>query len=82
MDLKKLSCFQLNKRVKNQVDEKKRMLQAISANVSSEGQSLYIAISKTISEVRWNNSEIVVWNQEVSKFSIIKVCIKKITHFI
>lgn len=41
------------------------MLQAISANVSSEGQSLYIAISKTISEVRWNNSEIVVWNQEV-----------------
>lgn len=41
------------------------MLQAISANVSSEGQSLYIAISKTISDIRWNNSEIVVWNQEV-----------------
>lgn len=41
------------------------MIQALSANVSSEGQSLYIAISKTINEVRWNNSEIVVWNQEV-----------------
>lgn len=51
--------------MRNQVDEKKRLLQAISANVSTEGQSLYIAISKTISEVRWNNSEIVVWNQEV-----------------
>ncbi|CAH1961854.1 unnamed protein product [Acanthoscelides obtectus] len=60
-----LNLQRLNTRVRNQVDEKKRMLQAISANVSSEGQSLFIAIAKTISEVRWCNSEIVVWNQEV-----------------
>ncbi|VEN46823.1 unnamed protein product [Callosobruchus maculatus] len=60
-----LNLQRLNTRVRNQVDEKKRMLQAISANVSSEGQSLFIAIAKTISEVRWSNSEIVVWNQEV-----------------
>lgn len=52
--------------MRNQVDEKKRMLQAISANVSSEGQSLFIAIAKTINQVRWSNSEIVVWNQEVN----------------
>lgn len=57
--------FQLNTRMRNQVDEKKRMLQAISANVSSEGQSLFIAIAKTINEVRWRNSEIVIWNHEV-----------------
>ncbi|CAH1118690.1 unnamed protein product [Phaedon cochleariae] len=60
-----LNLQRLNTRVRNQVDEKKRLLEAISANVSSEGQSLFIAIAKTISEVRWNNSEIVVWNQEV-----------------
>lgn len=57
--------FQLNTRVRNQVDKKRRILQAISANVSTEGQSLFIAIAKTIKEVRWRNSEIVVWNQEV-----------------
>ncbi|CAH1115281.1 unnamed protein product [Psylliodes chrysocephalus] len=60
-----LNLQRLNTRVRNQVDEKKRMFQAISANVSSEGQSLFIAIAKTISEVRWNNSEIVVWNHDV-----------------
>ncbi|XP_018561545.1 protein LSM12 homolog [Anoplophora glabripennis] len=60
-----LNLQRLNTRVRNQVDEKKRMLQAISANVSSEGQSLFIAIAKTINEVRWRNSEIVIWNHEV-----------------
>ncbi|KAL3271718.1 hypothetical protein HHI36_022189 [Cryptolaemus montrouzieri] len=55
----------LNTRVKNQVDEKKRLLQAKSTNASSEGQSVFIAIAKTIDEVRWRNSEIVVWNHEV-----------------
>ncbi|RZC34205.1 AD domain containing protein [Asbolus verrucosus] len=60
-----LNLQRLNTRVRNQVDKKRRILQAISANVSSEGQSLFIAIAKTIKEVRWRNSEIVVWNQEV-----------------
>ncbi|XP_056633483.1 protein LSM12 homolog A-like [Diorhabda sublineata] len=61
-----LNLQRLNTRIRNQVDEKKRMFQARAANVSSEGQSLFIAIAKTISEVRWNNSEIVVFNQDVT----------------
>lgn len=52
------------------MDEKKRKLQAISANVSTEGQNLFIAIGKTINEVRWINSDIVVWNKEVNWRSI------------
>ncbi|KAK9892386.1 hypothetical protein WA026_019838 [Henosepilachna vigintioctopunctata] len=60
-----LNIEKLNTRVKNQVEEKKRLLQAKSTNASSEGQSVFIAISKTIDEVRWRNSEIVVWNHEV-----------------
>ncbi|KAJ8984168.1 hypothetical protein NQ317_017821 [Molorchus minor] len=59
-----LNLQRLNIRVRNQVDEKRRMLQAISANVSSEGQSLFIAIAKLIGhEVRWRNSEIIVYNE-------------------
>lgn len=41
------------------------MFQAISANVSTEGQSLFLALSKMINEVRWRNSEIIIWDQEV-----------------
>ncbi|CAG9862144.1 unnamed protein product [Phyllotreta striolata] len=57
-----LNLQRLNTRVRNQVDKKKRKFQAISANVSSEGQSLFIAISKTIPEVRWKDSDIVVFS--------------------
>nr|XP_022920419.1 protein LSM12 homolog [Onthophagus taurus] len=60
-----LNLNRLNTRIRNQVDEKKRLLQAMSANVSPEGQRLFIAISKTISEVRWSNSNIVVWENDV-----------------
>lgn len=51
--------------MRNQVDEKRRLLQAISANVSSEGQRLFIAISKMFdnNEVRWNNSDIIVLDE-------------------
>lgn len=37
----------------------------MSANVSPEGQRLFIAIAKTIQEVRWRNSDIIVWDQKV-----------------
>lgn len=60
-----LNLHRLNTRVRNQVEEKRRMFQAISANVSTEGQSLFLALSKMINEVRWRNSEIIIWDQEV-----------------
>ncbi|XP_050315749.1 LSM12 homolog A-like [Anthonomus grandis grandis] len=62
-----LNLQRLNTRIRNQVEEKKRMIQAISANVSTEGQTLFIALSKMIvGQVRWRNSDISVWNQEVT----------------
>ncbi|GJQ81919.1 hypothetical protein Trydic_g20387 [Trypoxylus dichotomus] len=60
-----LNLQRLNTRIRNQIDDKKRTLQAMSANVSPEGQRLFIAIGKTIKEVRWNSSDIVVWENKV-----------------
>lgn len=47
------------------MEEKRRLLTAMSANVSPEGQRLFIAIAKMIQEVRWQNSDIVVFDQAV-----------------
>ncbi|KAF5283198.1 hypothetical protein FQA39_LY17390 [Lamprigera yunnana] len=60
-----LNLQRLNTRIRNQVDEKKRLLTAMSANVSPEGQRLFIAIAKIFKEVRWRNSDIVVWDHQV-----------------
>lgn len=57
--------FQLNTRVRNHVEEKRRLMSALSAGVGPEGQRLFIAIAKTINEVQWCGSNIVVWNQKV-----------------
>lgn len=39
---------QLSTRVRNKVEEKKRLVSALTAGVSPEGQKLYMAITKTI----------------------------------
>lgn len=57
--------FQLGTRVRNQVEQKKRLVSALAAGVSREGQKLYLAITKTISEVNWNGPNIVVFNDVV-----------------
>lgn len=41
------------------------MVSALAAGVSREGQKLYMAITKTISEVNWNGPNIVVFNDVV-----------------
>lgn len=48
------------------MDEKRRLLQAMSANVTPEGRSLFIAINKIFKEVRWRNSDIIIWDYQVS----------------
>nr|QBH72784.1 hypothetical protein [Aphelinus abdominalis] len=58
-----LNLQRLNTRVRNQIEEKKRMVKALQAGVSPEGQKLYIAISKTINEITWNGPNIVVWDK-------------------
>lgn len=39
--------FQLNNRIKTQIQDKKRQISAMSANVSPEAQKLYLTITKT-----------------------------------
>ncbi|XP_034936604.1 protein LSM12 homolog A [Chelonus insularis] len=57
-----LNLQRLNTRVRNQVEEKKRIVKALQAGVSPEGQKLFIAISKTIQHITWSGENIVVWN--------------------
>lgn len=57
--------LQLNTRVRNQVEQKRRLVSALTAGVSREGQKLYLAIAKTINEVTWSGPNIVVFNDVI-----------------
>ena len=41
-------------------DKKKKLVAALRAGVSPEGQRLFVAINKTLDEVSWDNEDIVV----------------------
>lgn len=62
-----LNLQRLNTRVRNQIDEKRRLVMALQAGVSPEGQKLFIAISKTIQDITWNGANIVVFNNVTIK---------------
>ncbi|XP_015115888.1 protein LSM12 homolog A [Diachasma alloeum] len=57
-----LNLQRLNTRVRNQIEEKKRMVKALQAGVSPEGQKLFIAIAKTLQDITWSGQNIVVWD--------------------
>uniref|UniRef100_A0A336MVA8 CSON006466 protein n=1 Tax=Culicoides sonorensis TaxID=179676 RepID=A0A336MVA8_CULSO len=60
-----LNLNRLSTRVRNKVEEKKRLVSALTAGVSPEGQKLYLAITKTIrDQVTWDGPNIVI-NQDV-----------------
>lgn len=61
--LQPLNVQRLTTRSKHQLEEKMRLLNAMAAGVSPEGQQLFLAITKTIDEVTWNGPNIVVMNQ-------------------
>lgn len=58
-----LNLQRLNTRLRNEVDQKKRLVKSLSAGVNPEGQKLFITISRTINEVAWSGPNIVVSNQ-------------------
>lgn len=60
-----LNLNRLNTRVRNQIEEKKRMIKALQAGVSPDGQKLFSAIAKTIQDITWSDKNIVVWNDVV-----------------
>lgn len=58
--LPSLNIARLNNRAKEQIDKKRKLVSALKAGVSPEGQRLYVAINKTIDEVSWNGEDIIV----------------------
>nr|QBH72794.1 hypothetical protein [Franklinothrips vespiformis] len=60
-----LNLQRLNTRVRNQIEEKKRLVTSLAAGVSPEGQKLFLTISKTIHDATWQGPNIVVWNQVI-----------------
>lgn len=61
----KIRSFQISSRIRNQTEQKRRMVSALKAGVSREGQTLYMAITKMITEVNWSGPNIVVFNDVV-----------------
>lgn len=57
-----LNLQKLNRRVRNQIEEKKKLVMALQAGVSPEGQKLFSTISKTIPEITWSGANIVVFD--------------------
>ncbi|KAG7210798.1 hypothetical protein KM043_012289 [Ampulex compressa] len=57
-----LNLQKLNRRVRNQIEEKKKLVMALQAGVSPEGQKLFSTISKTIQDITWNGVNIVVFD--------------------
>jgi hypothetical protein len=58
--LPSLNIPRLNARAKEQIDKKQKLVAALRAGVSPEGQRLFVAINKTIDEVSWHGEDIMV----------------------
>nr|QBH72790.1 hypothetical protein [Essigella californica] len=63
--LPSLNLNRLKNRIKTQIQDKKRQISAMSANVSPEAQKLYLTITKTIPEVSWQGQNIVVYDHVI-----------------
>ncbi|GAB0098830.1 LSM12 homolog A [Sergentomyia squamirostris] len=57
-----LNLQRLTNRLRNTLEQKKRLMAALAAGVSPDGQKLFIAISKMIDQVTWSGPNIVVFN--------------------
>ncbi|CAL4155037.1 unnamed protein product, partial [Meganyctiphanes norvegica] len=58
--LPSLNLTKLNSRAKRSIEEKTRLIQAMQAGVPADGQKLFLAICKTMEEVTWVQSSILV----------------------
>ncbi|CAH0390670.1 unnamed protein product [Bemisia tabaci] len=58
-----LNLNRINTRVRNQLEEKQRLITALKGGVSAEGRKLFLSISKTIPQITWQGPNIVVLNQ-------------------
>uniref|UniRef100_A0A0K8TRH7 Protein lsm12 log a-like isoform x2 n=1 Tax=Tabanus bromius TaxID=304241 RepID=A0A0K8TRH7_TABBR len=58
-----LNINRLKTKVRNTVEQRQRWVSALAADVSPEGQKLYMAVSKTISHVAWSGQNIVILDE-------------------
>ncbi|KAI5712104.1 hypothetical protein M8J76_004354 [Diaphorina citri] len=58
-----LNLARIQTRLKNSIEEKKRLVSALAAGVSPEGQQLFFSITKTMPEVSWEGKNIVIMNE-------------------
>jgi len=58
-----LNLNRLTHRAKNQVEEKQKLLAAMAAGVSPEGQRLFFTINRTIDDVSWDGKNILVMKE-------------------
>ncbi|KAL4222005.1 protein with role in RNA processing [Mactra antiquata] len=61
--LSNLNAQKINARLRQNIEEKKRQVNYIGVGVSPEGQKVFNAIVKTISDVRWDRQNIVVMEE-------------------
>ncbi|CAH4033266.1 LSM12 homolog A-like [Pieris brassicae] len=58
-----LNLHRLNTRVRNAIENKRRLVSALSACLDPEGQRLFMAIARVIEDVSWSGQSIRVYNQ-------------------
>ncbi|KAL7630708.1 UNVERIFIED_CONTAM: hypothetical protein RMT77_019082 [Armadillidium vulgare] len=63
--LPSLNLNKLSNRVKKSIEEKSKLMQAMEMGGTVEGQKLFHAIKKTIEEISWLGSSILIMNQVI-----------------
>ncbi|XP_037075953.1 protein LSM12 homolog [Pollicipes pollicipes] len=67
LTLQNLDMNLLSARKEAELEKKRRLVAAIKANVSDEGRDLFAHIAKTLEEIQWSGTDIVVMNQVTIK---------------
>lgn len=60
-----LNLHRLNTRVRNSIENKRRLVSALSACLDPEGQRLFMAIARVIDNVSWDGQNINVYNDVI-----------------
>ncbi|KAJ8706802.1 hypothetical protein PYW07_012880 [Mythimna separata] len=60
-----LNLHRLNTRVRNSIENKRRLVSALSACLDPEGQRLFMAIARVIDDVSWAGQNIRVYNEVI-----------------
>ncbi|XP_004922171.1 protein LSM12 homolog A [Bombyx mandarina] len=65
-----LNLHRLNTRVRNSIENKRRLVSALSACLDPEGQRLFMAIARVIDDVSWAGQSIRVYNNKIHQVMI------------